>query len=81
MIDKYENKRTFLCLIISVLTIVCSGYIFTLIKNDILSIILGFSVSILGCCLINFVFNFYNKKIKKYEKDNAEQISLDSSNL
>lgn len=80
-IDKYENQRTIVCLIISIATIISAGYSSNLIKNDILAVIVMFAIVFAGCFLINLAWKICNKKIEKYKKDNAEQLSLDSSQL
>lgn len=80
-IDKYKTYRGIACLFISIATIISIGLFGKSIENDTLAVIVMFAIAFVGCFLINLNFKIFDKKIEKYKKDNAEQLSRNSSQL
>ena len=80
-VNKYKTYRGIACLLISITTIILMGFFGAKFENDILAIIIMCTIGFIGCLLINLAYKICDKKIERYKKDNAEQLSLDSSQL
>lgn len=80
-IDKYEIYRTIACLIIGITTIIETAILYKFIENDTIALCVVYAVGFIGCFLINLVYKICDKKIEKYKKDNAKELSFDSSQL
>ena len=80
-IDKIEDIRTICTLLIGIATLSGSALCIAYITNDWIALISVSIITFIGCLAIELIFNSFERKIKKYMKDHAEDISLDCSLL
>ena len=50
-------------------------------ENDILAVIVMFTIAFIGGSLVEISYKICDKKVEKYKRDNAEQLSFESSQL
>lgn len=80
-IETYELHRAGWSILVILVMTVLDGLCVRFIENGTIFFMLCIISFIVACLCINALFNFYGKKIEKYKKEHADELSLDSFRL